>query len=84
VSGLVGAVSLGVVDGEVVIDLDYDEDSRAETDMNIVMAEKGGLIEVQGTAEGRPFTREQLDRMLDLASAGIDQLCKLQRKSLEA
>lgn len=83
-SGLVGAVSLGVVDGEVVIDLDYDEDSRAETDMNIVMAEKGGLIEVQGTAEGRPFTREQLDRMLDLAGAGIDQLCKLQRKSLEA
>jgi len=83
-SGLVGAVSLGVVDGEVVIDLDYDEDSRAETDMNIVMAEQGGLIEVQGTAEGRPFTREQLDRMLDLADAGIDQLFKLQHKSLEA
>jgi ribonuclease PH len=83
-SGLVGAVSLGVVGGEVLIDLDYDEDSRAETDMNIVMAEGGGMIEVQGTAEGRPFSREQLDRMLDLADAGIAQLCKLQRKCLEA
>jgi len=83
-SGLVGAVSLGVVGNEVLIDLDYDEDSRAETDMNIVMAEQGGLIEVQGTAEGKPFTREQLDRMLDLADAGIGQLLKLQHKSLEA
>ncbi|MBU0743399.1 ribonuclease PH [bacterium] len=83
-SGLVGAVSLGVCGGEVLIDLDYEEDSRAETDMNIVMSENGGLIEVQGTAEGRPFTREQLDRMLDLAGAGIGQLIKLQRKSLEA
>ena len=82
-NGLVGAVSLGVIGGEVMIDLDYAEDSTAETDMNIVTAETGGLIEVQGTAEGRPFTREQLDRMLDLADAGIGQLFKLQHKCLE-
>ena len=82
-NGLVGAVSLGVIGGEVMIDLDYAEDSTAETDMNIVTAETGGLIEVQGTAEGRPFTREQLDRMLDLADAGIGLLFKLQHKCLE-
>ena len=82
--GLVGAVSLGIVDDEVVIDLDYAEDSRAGTDMNIVMAEKGGLIEVQGTAEGRPFGRDEMNRMLDMAEAGIDRLVELQHKALEA
>ncbi|MDO9172535.1 MAG: ribonuclease PH [bacterium] len=83
-SGLVGAVSLGLLDGEVLVDLDYAEDSRASTDMNIVMAEGGGLIEVQGTAEGRPFVRADLDRMLDLAAGGIARLIELQRKVLEA
>ena len=83
-SGLVGAVSLGLLDGEVLVDLDYAEDSRASTDMNIVMAEGGGLIEVQGTAEGRPFARADLDRMLDLATGGITRLIELQRKVLEA
>jgi len=83
-AGLLGAVSLGVIDGEVMIDLDYSEDSRAQTDMNIVMAEGGGLIEVQGTAEGRPYTRDQLNRMLDLADDGIKQLIQLQHKALEA
>ena len=82
--GLVGAVSLGIVDDEVVIDLDYAEDSRAGTDTNIVMAEKGGLIEVQGTAEGRPFGRDEMNRMLDMAEAGIDRLVELQHKALEA
>lgn len=82
-SGLVGAVSLGVVDGAVVIDLDYAEDSRAGTDMNIVMAEGGGLIEVQGTAEHTPFTREQLDAMVDLAGEGIEKLVELQHQVLE-
>jgi ribonuclease PH len=81
--GLVGAVSLGIVDGEVRIDLDYAEDSRAGTDMNIVMAEGGGLIEVQGTAEKSPYTREQLDAMLDLAAGGIGKLIDLQHKVLE-
>jgi len=81
---LVAAVSLGVIDGNVVIDLDYGEDSRAGTDMNVVMAEDGGIIEIQGTAEGAPFTREQLDAMVDLAAGGIAHLSKLQRQCLEA
>lgn len=82
-TGLVGALSLGVVDGEVLVDLDYAEDSRAATDMNIIMAEGGGMIEIQGTAEQKPFSREQLDRMLDMAADGIGKLIELQRKVLE-
>ena len=81
---LVGAVSLGVVGGEILLDLDYSEDSRAETDMNVVMAADGGIIEIQGTAERRPFSREQLDAMLELAAGGIAKLIELQRKVLEA
>jgi len=81
---LVAAVSLGVIDGRVVIDLDYSEDSRAGTDMNVVMAENGGIIEIQGTAEGAPFSREQLDAMVELATGGIGHLTKLQRQCLEA
>ncbi|MCB1151387.1 ribonuclease PH [bacterium] len=81
---LVAAVSLGVIDGRVVIDLDYSEDSRAGTDMNVVMAEDGGIIEIQGTAEGAPFSREQLDAMVELATGGIGHLTKLQRQCLEA
>lgn len=82
-SGLVGALSLGIVDDEVVVDLDYAEDSRAGTDMNIIMTEGGGLIEIQGTAEQKPFSREQLDKMLDMAAGGIDKLIELQRKILD-
>jgi ribonuclease PH len=81
---LVGAISLGVVDGEVLMDLDYPEDSNAETDMNLVMSEGGGLIEIQGTAEQRPFQREQLDKMLDLGGAAITKINELQRKVLGA
>jgi ribonuclease PH len=80
---LVGAISLGVVQGEVLVDLDYREDSGADTDLNLVQAEKGGLIEVQGTAENRPFTREQLDEMVDLGTAAIARVHELQRKVLE-
>ena len=80
--GLVAAVSVGVVDGEPVLDLDYREDAGAETDMNVVMAEAGGFIEVQGTAEGRPYERAALERMLDLATAGIGDLLALQRQAL--
>lgn len=80
--GLVGAVSLGVVEGDILIDLDYREDSTAATDMNVVMAEGGGLIEIQGTAEREPFAREQLDRMLDLSAAAIRRINELQRKVL--
>ena len=75
---------MGVVRGEVLMDLDYPEDSNADTDMNLVMAEGGGLIEIQGTAEQRPFTREQLDKMLDLGTAAIAKINGLQRKVLEA
>jgi ribonuclease PH len=78
----VAAVSVGVVDGQVVLDLPYVEDSRAEVDMNVVMAEGGELIEVQGTAEGAPFSRAQLDAMLDLASRGIAELTRAQRAAV--
>jgi len=81
---MVGAVSLGVVEGDVLLDLDYKEDSSAETDMNVVMAENGGLIEIQGTAEKKPFSRGELDNMLDLAGAAIGRLGELQRQVLEA
>jgi ribonuclease PH len=75
----VAAVSVGIVDGEVVVDLPYVEDSRAEVDANVVMTAAGELIEVQGTAEKGAFTRAQLDRMLDHAAAGIKTLNDLQR-----
>ena len=73
-SGAVAAVSVGVVDGKPLLDLDYSEDSRAETDMNVVMTGNGRLIEVQATAERDPFSRELLDQLLDLAAVGIAEL----------
>jgi len=78
----VAAVSVGIVDGQVVLDLPYVEDSRAEVDMNVVGREDGSLIEVQGTAEGAPFSRAQLDAMLDLAAAGIRALTAAQRRAV--
>ena len=78
----VAAVSVGVVNGEVVLDLPYVEDSRAEVDMNVVGTEDGALIEVQGTAEHGTFDRKQLDAMLDLATLGIRQLAAAQRKAV--
>ena len=80
--GLVASVSVGVYDGHPVLDLDYAEDSSAATDMNVVMDERGGLIEVQGTAEAEPFSRGELTAMLDLAASGIDRLVQLQRAAL--
>jgi ribonuclease PH len=79
----VAAVSVGIVDGEPRLDLDYREDSSAQVDMNVVATESGGLVEVQGTAEGDPFPRAELDRMLDLALAGIGQLLAAQARALE-
>lgn len=79
---MVAAVSVGVFQGVPVLDLDYAEDSRAETDMNVVMSEAGGFIEVQGTAEGALFGREDLNAMLDLATAGIRDLFAMQRAAL--
>jgi len=71
-----------VLAGDVLVDLDYREDSGADTDLNLVMSEGGGLIEVQGTAENRPFTRAQLDAMVDLGAAAIARVNELQRKVL--
>jgi ribonuclease PH len=76
------AVSVGVVNGEVMLDLAYSEDSIASVDMNVVMTASGKLVEVQGTAEGMPFTRQRLDEMLDVAAAGIKQLIAAQREAL--
>jgi ribonuclease PH len=78
----VAAISVGVLDGQVRLDLDYDEDSSADVDMNVVATGEGELVEVQGTAEGRPFRREQLDRMLDVAVEGILKLRDLQAAAL--
>ena len=78
----VAAVSVGIVGGEPVLDLDYSEDSGCDTDMNVVMTGAGHFVEVQGTAEGEPFTREQMARLLDLASKGISELVALQRAAL--
>jgi len=78
----VAAVSVGVYDGVPVLDLDYAEDSACDTDMNVVMTGSGGFVELQGTAEGTPFTRVQLDALLELARAGIAQLVALQKQSL--
>jgi ribonuclease PH len=75
----VAAISVGLWQGQPVLDLDYLEDSSCDTDMNVVMTGSGGMVEVQGTAEGEPFTREQLDAMLGLASQGISQLREFQQ-----
>jgi ribonuclease PH len=79
---MVASVSVGVFQGVPVLDLDYPEDSAADTDMNVVMGESGGFIEVQGTAEGAPFAREQLNGMLDLAVGGISELIARQKAAL--
>jgi len=79
---LIAAISVGIYQGEAILDLDYPEDSVADTDLNVVMDENGHFIEVQGTAEADPFTPEQLQQMLDLAGKGIDDLIKIQRMAL--
>jgi ribonuclease PH len=79
---MVASVSVGIVNGTPVLDLDYPEDSTADTDMNVVMAEGGEFIEVQGTAEGATFSRSELDALLDLAETGINELLLLQKAAL--
>ena len=81
--GQVAAVSVGIVGGAAVLDLDYAEDSQAETDMNVVMNNGGAFVEVQGTAEGHAFRRHELDALLDLATRGIGELFALQAQALE-
>src|SRR6201994_2362797 len=84
VHGQVAAVSVGIWDGVPVLDLDYAEDSNAETDMNVVMNNGGGFIEIQGTAEGHAFRRHELDALLNLAASGIGRLFALQAQSLQS
>ena len=83
-TGSVAAISVGVVDGGPVLDLDYDKDVRADTDMNVVMTGDGRFVEVQGTAEGEPFDKPLLDRLLDLAAQGCVELTKAQAEALAA
>ncbi len=83
IHGQVASVSVGIVDGEAMVDLNYVEDSTAETDMNVVMNDAGAFIEIQGTAEGHAFRREELDTMLDLAEPAITLLLEKQREALE-
>lgn len=78
----VAAVSAGFVKGELLLDLDYAEDSTADADVNVVATSEGELVEVQGTAEARPFSRKDFDRILELAMAGIDELFEQQRQAL--
>jgi ribonuclease PH len=82
ITGSVAAVSVGIVDGKALLDLDYEEDHRAEVDFNVVMTGGGRFVEVQGTAEGKAFTQAQLDRLLALARAGIERLTAAQRAAL--
>lgn len=80
----VAAISVGIFEGSPVLDLDYPEDSNCDTDMNVIMTGNGGIVEVQGTAEGEPFTREQMNTLMDLAQMGIRQLVAEQQKALAA
>ena len=81
--GLIAATSVGIVEGTMVLDLPYAEDSKAEVDMNVAMTDAGAFVELQGTAEGAPFSRVQLDGLLDLAERGIRELFDYQRAALD-
>jgi ribonuclease PH len=83
-TGQVAAVSVGIGSGRLLLDLDYSEDSTAEVDMNVVMLDSGQFVELQGTAEHKAFSREQMNQLVDLAAAGIRQLFDLQRQAIEA
>jgi ribonuclease PH len=83
-TGSVAAVSVGIVDGEALLDLDYSEDSGAEVDMNVVMTGDGNLVEVQATAERTPFSRARLDELLELAASGIEELAAAQGEAVAA
>lgn len=83
ITDFIAAVSVGIYEGTPVLDLDYAEDSACDTDMNVVMTGSGGLVEVQGTAEGKPFSRKEMDTLLDLAEKGIGELIAKQKHALE-
>jgi len=84
IHGQIAAISVGICGGVPVLDLDYAEDSQAETDMNVVMNNGGGFVEIQGTAEGHAFRRHELDALLNLAAAGIGEIFALQAQALSA
>ena len=81
---MIAATSVGVVDGEMLLDLCYEEDHKAEVDFNVVMTDTNEFVEIQGTAEGRPFSKETADALLSLAGQGIDKLFRIQRQTLRA
>ena len=83
IKGYIAAISVGIVDGKVELDLDYEKDFRADVDMNVVMNDKGHFIEVQGTAEGNPYTREQMNEMLDVAALGIKKIIQKQKEIID-
>ncbi len=83
VNGFLAAVSSGVVNGEVMLDLNFQEDFAASVDLNVVMTDEGELIEIQGTAEGKPFGRDSLDEMLDLSQKGINELILMQKEAIK-
>ena len=80
----VAAVSVGIFEGQLVLDLDYPEDSACDTDMNVIMTGAGGIVEIQGTAEGEPFTRAEMNQLVDMAEAGIGVLIAKQKEALAA
>lgn len=82
IKNYVAAISTGIVDGEKMLDLRYEEDSRAQVDMNLVMTDEGQIVEIQGTGEAFPFTRQDMDDLMDLAFKGISELIQIQKKLL--
>ncbi|MFZ9646701.1 MAG: ribonuclease PH, partial [Fluviibacter sp.] len=80
----VAAISVGIVNGQPVLDLDYAEDSNCDTDMNVIMTGSGGIVEIQGTAEGTPFSRDELNALVNLADAGIRDLVAAQKQATKA
>jgi ribonuclease PH len=84
IKSFTGSVSLGKVNGEIILDLDYEEDSSAETDMNFIMNDEDNFIEIQGTAEKGSFSKDELDQMTSLASEGIKSIIEIQKKSLNS
>ena len=83
INTFVAAVSLGILDGKVILDLDYQEDSSAETDLNLVMTDELKLIEIQGTGEENPFSKEQLSEMIEIGSQAIEQIIEIQKSSIK-
>jgi len=83
VKHFLGAISVGIVDGEMLLDLDFKEDSHAQVDMNVIMTERGEVVEIQGTAEDRPFSKRNLNQLIELAECGINQVIEREKEIIE-